>query len=202
VNDLLDLAARPDDAEAKAEDWDRWLVNSFVSPYRKVPLVCRGSYNVDRHGPLFEGMRKLLICRYRRNVLRSYLSFMRKRHDNDEVKCTVASSGNWRGRECSVAEWVTTPIKRKNSKGKLWELQRDLEVGRDAVARAADSSWVSWDAGSTLFFWRWPARCRTSVRDGTKLYVAKTQLPCYTKRQQWPSDPGQKAQLERKIRKV
>ena len=45
-------------------------------------------------------------------------------------------------------------MKCKNIKGKLWELQRDLEVGRDATARAVDSSWWSWDAGSTLFFWR------------------------------------------------
>ena len=65
---------------------------------------------------------------------------MRKKHGNDKVQCTVAVSGDWKGRKCSVAEWVTTPIKRKNIKGKLWDLQRDLEVGRDVVARVADSS--------------------------------------------------------------
>jgi len=108
VNDPLDLAARPDDAEAEAEDWDKWLVSSFVCLYGKAPLVCRGSYDAERHGPLFEGMQKLLIRRYRRDVLRSYLPFMRKMHGNDEGQSTVASSRNWRGRKCSVAEWVTT----------------------------------------------------------------------------------------------
>ena len=94
MNEPLDLAARPDDAEAEAEDWDKWLVSSFVCLYGKVPLVCRGSYDVDRHGPLFEGMQKLLIRRYRQNVLRSYLSFMRKKHCSNEVQCTVAASGD------------------------------------------------------------------------------------------------------------
>ena len=58
VNDSLDIAARPDDAEAEAEDWDKWLVSSFVCPYGKAPLVCRGDYDAKRHGPLFEGMQK------------------------------------------------------------------------------------------------------------------------------------------------
>ena len=71
---------------------------------------------------------------------------MRKKHGNDKVQCTIAVSGNWKDRVCSVAKWVVTSIKSKNIKGKLWELQRDLEVGTDAVARAADSSWWSWDA--------------------------------------------------------
>ena len=78
MKEPLDVVAKPDDAEAEAEDWDKWLEISFVCPYGKVPLVCRGSYNVKRHGPLFEGMQKLLIHRYRRNVLQRYLSFMRK----------------------------------------------------------------------------------------------------------------------------
>ena len=93
-------------------------------------------------------------------------------------------------------------MKSKNLKRNLWKLQRDVEVGRDVVARAADSRWWSWDSGSTLGFSRWPARCRTSVRNGTKLYMDTTKLPCYMMRQQWPSNPAQKAQLEKKIRKV
>jgi len=39
-----EVAARPVDAEAKAEDWDSWLVTSFVSPCGKESLVCRGKY--------------------------------------------------------------------------------------------------------------------------------------------------------------
>ena len=79
------VAARPDDAEAEAEDWDKSLVSSFVCPYGKDPLVCKGDYDVDKHGPLFESFRKLLVRRYRRNVLRSYLSFMGKKHGRDKT---------------------------------------------------------------------------------------------------------------------
>jgi len=43
VNDPLDLAARPDNAEVEAKDWDKWLVSSFVCLYGKVPLVCMES---------------------------------------------------------------------------------------------------------------------------------------------------------------
>ena len=42
VKKPLDVAARPDKAEAEAADWDKWLVNSFICPHGKVPLVCRG----------------------------------------------------------------------------------------------------------------------------------------------------------------
>ena len=148
----IEVAARPDDAEAEAEDWDKSLVSSFVCPYGKDPLICKGDYDVDTHGPLFESLRKLLVRRYRRNVLRSYLSFMRKKHGKGKTLFTIAGSGKGGEKVCKVSDWVFTPMKSKNLKGKLWELHRDLEVGRDAVARAADSSWWNWDAGSTLFF--------------------------------------------------
>lgn len=35
------------------------------------------------------------------------------------------------------------------------EMLKDLEVGKDALIRAANSSWWDWSAGSTLFFWSW-----------------------------------------------
>ena len=76
--------------------------------------------------------------------------------------------------------------------GTQQELTRDLEVGQDA----------NWDAGSTLYFWRWPKRCRLAVRDGTKLFVDKSKLPHYMKRQQWPSDDAQHDKLMSKLRSV
>jgi hypothetical protein len=198
----IDVAARPDDAEAEAEDWDKWLVSSFVCPYGKDPLVCKGDYDVGKHGPLFKSLRELLVRRFRRNVLRSFLSFMGKKHGREEIPFTITRSGKCKDKVIKAPTWAVKSMKGKNLKGKLWELYQDLEVGRDAVARAADSSWWNWDAGSTLFFWRWPARVCTSVRDGTKLFVDKTKLPCYMKKQQWPGDPVQKAKLEKKVRKV
>ena len=80
-----EAAARLDDAEAKAEDWDNWLVTSFNSPCGKEPLVCRGEYEEKKHALLFNALRKLLIRRYRRNVLRSYLAFMRDAHFKERL---------------------------------------------------------------------------------------------------------------------
>ena len=82
------------------------------------------------------------------------------------------------------------------------ELYKDLVVGTDALKRLAFASWWSWDIGSTLFYWRWPKRYQKSIRDGTKLFVKREQLPRYFKRQMWPSDPKQKEQMAAKIGKV
>ena len=56
----LYAAARPDDAEVEAGDWDKWLVSTSVCPYCKENLVCRGDYDEDNHGPLYHGMWKQL----------------------------------------------------------------------------------------------------------------------------------------------
>ncbi len=66
---------------------------------------------------------------------------------------------------------VNVKKRKKGSRGAgstVNERQRNMEVGADAVMRAAHSSWWDWDAGSTLFFWRWPPEIRSAVRDGTK----------------------------------
>jgi len=147
-----EVAARPDDAEAKAEDWDNWLVTSFDSPCGKEPLVCRGEYEEEKHAPLFNALRKLLIRRYRRKVLRSYLAFMQSAHFKGKVTFVIPGTGKCSGRTIKIARWSVIPLKFKKLKGKLWNLHRDMEVGRDAIERAANSSWWDWDAGSTLFF--------------------------------------------------
>ena len=82
------------------------------------------------------------------------------------------------------------------------ELHKDITVGRDALSRLANSSWWNWDHGSTLFFWRWPARHRKAVRDGTKLFVKRELLPRYFKRQLWPRDQMQKIKMTEKLEKV
>lgn len=77
-----------------------------------------------------------------------------------------------------------------------------MEVGRDAVYRAANSSWWEWSAGSTLFFWRWPRRLWKSVRDCTKVFVDKRKFPEYRKPPSWPKDEKQHEKLIEKLRKV
>jgi hypothetical protein len=58
------------------------------------------------------------------------------------------------------------------------ELRQDLETGRDALRKGMSSSWWGWDAGSTLFLWRWPKEFRKEARDGTHVRVSGM-LPKY-----------------------
>ena len=80
------------------------------------------------------------------------------------------------------------------------ELLKDLKVGRDAVRRAGLASWWEWDAGSSLFFWRWPAEYKKDVRDGLEVCV-EGQLPEYWARQNWPKDLAEREQLKKKLYK-
>ena len=93
--------------------------------------------------------------------------------------------------------------KRAGSANECWvELHKDVMVGRDALTRLANASWWGWDQGSTLFFWRWPARHQQAVRDGTKLFVKKELLPHHFKRQLWPSDESHRSKMMEKLEKV
>jgi hypothetical protein len=200
-----DKAARSDDAEADAEDWDIWTVNNFVHDPGVTPLICTGSYSADRHGPLFASLRSLLLRRYRKNILQSFLKYMKTEYYPKKRRVFCINR-----RSLSVAFWTGIPrhqasLKRKKQRSKVRlnsELIKDLEIGCDAVARAANSSWWNWDAGSTLFFWRWPRWSKSSVRDGIKLFVDWDRMPSFWKRQQWPSDTHCVAKLRKKLSNV
>jgi hypothetical protein len=43
-----------------------------------------------------------------------------------------------------------------------------MERGVEAIRHATGSSWWSWDAGSSPFFWRWPPDYQAPLRDGMK----------------------------------
>jgi hypothetical protein len=50
------------------------------------------------------------------------------------------------------------------------------------------ASWWGWDAGSSLFFWRWPSEFRKEARDGTPVRISGS-LPMYCKLQQEEKEP-------------
>ena len=43
---------------------------------------------------------------------------------------------------------------------------RDLEAGRSILSAYQNSSYMTWDRGSTLIFWRWPSSLHHIARDG------------------------------------
>jgi hypothetical protein len=173
---LTDKAARPDDAEADPCDWDTWSVSSFkVNDI--TPKVCNGIYNKTAHTRFFNAWRGLLERKYRSIVLKSFIKYMKKLY------------------ETKAYSWLEHP--KSNN-----EYVRDLEVGLEAITRAANSTWWSWEDGSTLYFWRWPPHLKVNVRDGTPLFVDWDLLPNYKRKQQWPKDEMSRVKLETKIMKV
>ena len=115
--------------------------------------------------------------------------------------CRDDSSDPVMGREEFVAmlsDPNTEGLKMNGYEKKRKELLKDLKVGRDAIRRAGLSSWWEWDAGSTLFFWRWPSEYKKDVRDGLEVCV-EGQLPEYWARQRWPADAKEREQLREKL---
>jgi hypothetical protein len=220
-----DKAAKDDDAEAVAEDWDIWTVSNFESSAGGPPIVCTGKYNKALHQPFFDGLRKLMLRRYRRNVTTSFLRYLRLEYPGMKkmslsVGRTSKINTSSRGGNVSlddssssvcysVGAWVVqqrqapraNPKKRRKLRQSS-ELQKDLDIGRDAVGRAANATWWNWDAGSTLFFWRWPKWSKSSVRDGIKLFVDWERMPSFWQRQQWPADELSSAKLKKKLTNV
>ena len=195
-----DMAAKEDDAEADAADWDVWSVENFIAPPGITALICAGPYDPYAHDPFFLGLRNLLICRYRKNVLQSFLRYLKTEFYNGGF---VRLRGTqFEGRNILIPKWTVARksiLPRRNSSCLKPDLAKDLEIGRDAVGRAANATWWNWDAGSTLFFWRWPTWSRRSVRDGIKLFVDWEKMPSYWKKQQWPDDEASSKKLKKKI---
>jgi len=88
---------------------------------------------------------------------------------------------------------------KSKSKPKSSELDKDIRVGRDALERAANCTWWNWDAGSTMFFWRWALPFQVKVRDGTPLFIYHSALPANTSQQQDNPDPARQEQLKKKV---
>ena len=81
------------------------------------------------------------------------------------------------------------------------ELAKDLVAGRDAISRAAGSTFWDWSAGSYPFFWRWQSEIMSDMRDGTKLFRSGP-WPRYLKAQKMPRDEAVSDRIKGKINKV
>jgi hypothetical protein len=220
-----DKATKDDNAEAVSQDWDEWIVSNFNHPSTPRPLVCTGSYDHDTHQPFFDSLRGLLMRQYKKNVLCSFLRYMRQEYfvgkttsiklqDLVDPRRLGTSSCIGIGVDSPsshirVAKWSTFRVPKASSSKKKksrvafqQEMAKDLEIGQDAVARAANSSWWSWDSGSTLFFWCWPWWSKSAVCDGVKLFVDWELVPSFWKKQDWPDNPLSVAKLKKKLRNV
>ncbi len=216
-------AAKNDDAEVNVENWDEWTVNSYVpnGPLQK-PLVCiPGTLNDDTRR-LFSALRKGMLYAYKRRLLRGFLGYINKEHDNNRrvpldvsyrIRDDTAVGNNevsrgeikWKtvSTTIQVSPWTQSSLtnrgsKRKFNRGRRSELSRDLERGADCLERAGHSTFWEWKDGSSIFFWRWPSRYKRALRDGTKLFICGD-LPSYKESLNVPSDPQVRQQLHEKL---
>ena len=193
------VATKSDDAKANIAIWNVRCVVSYkheLGRTRYTPVVCKGVYNPEHHDRLFDALRVMLLRRYRRKLFQGFVLSMKDRYGTS----FLADSQ-------SKAALTSARRKRKHweddttSSERLFEIARDLEVGRDALYRGLGATWWEWSLGSTLFFWRWPEEYRTAARDGTTVHV-QGKLPIYWKEPRWPSDPNHVKQLRTKLQKV
>ena len=72
---------------------------------------------------------------------------------------------------------------------------------RDCFHRIANCSWWDWDAGSSLFFWKWPLRYQHWARDGQPHYQVG-ELPSFTKPQDSAKKESDRVKMKKKLDKV
>ena len=63
------------------------------------------------------------------------------------------------------------------------DLARNLDAGISVLSAYLNSSYMTWDRGSALIFWRWPPSLQTIARDGFPSRLIHT-LPTHLKRPQ------------------
>ena len=204
-------AARNDDANIETKQWDRYLVRSYnfkrqsriletqipniEFKYTK-PLICIGGLPDERHDKLLEILRNFSVRRFRKNVTYSYLSYMNKKYGKYNFMDALIIHKLNKGRLQSMQL-----IKLFKGKERYEEFMKDYLTGLEAVKRAADSTFWDWDAGSSLFFWRWSTDFLKEARDGTKVNVTG-KLPRYKKKQQWPKETEMKEKMMKKWLKI
>jgi hypothetical protein len=79
--------------------------------------------------------------------------------------------------------------------------EKDRAPGKDAVYRAADSSWWQWDEGSAPFYWRWRMEYRETIRDGLEIWFSG-EKPKWRRPQRVEKSPEIHGKVVKKISKV
>ena len=74
-----------------------------------------------------------------------------------------------------------------------------MEVERDALERAGNTSWWEWLDGSTPFFWRWPKHYQKQIRDSLNIWMDKYILPNYSRGQKDERNPMVRTRMRQKL---
>ena len=75
-----------------------------------------------------------------------------------------------------------------------------IVTGADAMRRGVNASWWTWDAGSSLFFWRWTDEVKLDARDGSSFPWKSYPLPSYKIPQKYPKNPLERELVAEKVK--
>lgn len=171
---------KADDSAVPTHIWDHFLEKSFLQNFTDREVM------PSKWKRALNGFRRLGIRWWRRNLIRTFLHWRRKKlpvkrepKSTAYMKVSYVDKGgvlyprwSWRdekGRRIYKG-WYTA--KAKSSDARV----RSHEMARDAIWRTAgkycqdhsevEDTWWSWIWGSTPFYWRWPEEYQEEVRDG------------------------------------
>jgi hypothetical protein len=178
---IFAVATKADDANVPEHLWD--LI------FLKVKWV-----PTSQEGKALTLLREVLLKRWRKITTRSLLNLLDLKPTNLVIAKQDDGQYGWltSGRKDYCTWWHGSP--RAGN--------QDVEIGRDCVQQISDPSWWNWDGGPTPFFWRWPSKFRTQMRDGTPLWLDSNLAPSYRRPKRAERNPTLKARFKEKMDKV
>jgi hypothetical protein len=170
-NDLK--ATKSDDAAVPV-----WLWNDAVREDLENDPIERGHSLGDIDNALDRIRTFLLAWKLKLGVTSSFLGYVRTTYPNLEEQRPDRPAVEWKEANSKYV-WCSCGhnlVGKKAYQGwwtSFWDVAAAEKFGgRDAVGRAADSSWWDWDTGSAPIYWRWPEEYRTVVRDGLEIWFS------------------------------
>jgi hypothetical protein len=179
-------AAKGDDAAVPTGLWDKRVSLVFPAFARALGFLRSLAIRwMRRHATL--GLRRYLRRTYGAGWHKDLQLIRRNEHRLGARKRTVGGG----------------PVFSPARVSALRKLERDADVGIDVLARFANASFMEWDAGSTLVFWRWGSpSLQAYARDGMEAFV-DPYLPLPRKKKPASRPPSTKYKLYLvKLRKI
>ena len=184
-------AVKSDDAATETKVWEARVLSTpssdtlwkspngtLAEPDPDSLLLVGKPYDGKSHGTIFQFLRRAMVLRFGKSVCASFRRYLNSEYSSEELAKAKSDPRS------------VSP-----------ELEKDLEAGRDAIARARGASFWDWDAGSFPFFWRWQPEVKRDMRDGTPLFV-KGKLPKFLRKQIISGDSRLKDKVKSKLTKV
>jgi len=155
-------AAKADDAMVSEFLWNNRITMIWPRAQKLLPFL-----------------RALILRRQRRLVYLEFQSYLRARYSElhteyfdilGDIYTTVFGNRIMGVRKLNTyGDSLGSEIKKYKKAlraSKFHQLRRDIKIGVMGLRSISESSFFTWDSGSTLLFWRWHPNLQRSARDG------------------------------------